>query len=100
MRTVKAVVIGMGFLIVGGLILLVYGVGTQMGKVGGSGAGFGEVALPVPDGCVIAESRVEAPHLVVRLDGLAERGCQQVILVDLESGRILGRLRAVTAPGP
>ena len=88
----------MGLLIVGGLVLLVYGVGTQMGKVGGGAAGFGEVALPMPDGCVIADSRVEAPHLVVRLDGLAERGCQQVVLIDLDTGRVVGRLRAVPTP--
>ena len=98
MRAVKLVVIGMGLLIVGGLVLLVYGVGTQMGKVGGGAAGFGEVALPMPDGCVIADSRVEAPHLVVRLDGLAERGCQQVVLIDLDTGRVVGRLRAVPTP--
>ncbi|MEE8534630.1 MAG: hypothetical protein V3S45_01210 [Kiloniellales bacterium] len=98
MRAVKLVVIGMGLLIVGGLMLLVYGVGTQMGKVGGGAAGFGEVALPMPDGCVIADSRVEAPHLVVRLDGLAERGCQQVVLIDLDTGRVVGRLRAVPTP--
>lgn len=98
MQAVKLVVIGMGLLIVGGLVLLVYGVGTQMGKVGGGSAGFGEVALPMPDGCVIADGRVEAPHLVVRLDGLAERGCQQVVLIDLDTGRVVGRLRAVPTP--
>ncbi len=98
MRAIKVVVIGMGLIIVGGLVFLVYGVGTQMGKVGGGDAGFGEVALPVPDGCVIAESRVDAPLLVVRLDGLAERGCQQVVLIDLDTGRVLGRLRAVPTP--
>jgi hypothetical protein len=98
MQAIKLLVIGMGLIIVGGLVFLVYGVGTQIGKVGGGGAGFGDVDLPVPDGCVIADSHIEAPHLVVRLDGLAERGCQQVVLVDLDSGRVLGRLRAVPTP--
>ena len=51
--------------------------------------------MPVPEGCVIADSRIEAPYLVLRLDGLAERGCQQVVLVDLESGRVTGRVTAV-----
>ena len=61
----------------------------------GGGAPLGEVVVPVPEGCVIADSRIEQPYLVLRLDGLAERGCQQVVLVDLESGRVTGRVTAV-----
>ena len=102
MRAIKAFVIGMGVLIVAGMALLFYGLAGGIGKLGKAdpGAGFGEVALAVPDGCVIADSRIEAPHLVLRLDGLLERGCQQVILVDLDSGRVLGRVTALPKPGP
>ena len=95
MQGIKIVVIGMGLLIVAGLALLFYGLAQGVGKLGG-GAPLGEVVVPVPEGCVIADSRIEAPYLVLRLDGLAERGCQQVVLVDLESGRVTGRVTAVS----
>lgn len=95
MQAVKAVVIGMGLLIVAGLALLFYGLTQGVGKLGGGGGEpLGEVVVPVPEGCVIADARIEAPHLVLRLDGLAERGCQQVVLIDLDSGRIQGRILA------
>ena len=94
MQAIKAFVIGMGVLIVAGLALLFYGLAEGFGKLG-QGGNMGEVALPVPDGCVIAESHIEAPHLVLRLDGLADRGCQQVVLIDLDSGRVIGRVTAV-----
>ena len=94
MQAIKVAVIGMGLLIVGGLTLLFYGLAQGVGKVGG-GTPLGEVVVPVPEGCTIADSRIEAPYLVLRLEGLAERGCQQVVLVDLESGRVTGRVTAV-----
>ncbi len=94
MQAIKAVVIGMGLLIVAGLALLFYGLVAGVGKLGGGAKPLGEVVVPVPEGCVIAEASVEAPNLVLRLDGLAERGCQQVVLIDLDSGRIQGRVLA------
>ncbi len=96
MHALKFVVIGMGLLMVAGLVLLFYGLAEGVGKLGGTGAPLGEVMVPVPEGCVIADSRIEGPYLLLRLDGLAERGCQQVVLVDLESGRVTGRVMAVS----
>jgi hypothetical protein len=96
MQALKFMVIGMGVLIVAGLALLFYGLAEGVGKLGGEAHPLGEVVVPVPEGCVIAASTIEAPYLVLRLDGLAERGCQQVVLVDLESGRVAGRVTTVT----
>ena len=96
MQALKFVVIGMGLLIVAGLVLLFYGLAQGVGKLSSAGAPLGEVVVPVPEGCVIANSHIETPYLVLRLDGLAERGCQQVVLVDLESGRVTGRVTAVS----
>jgi hypothetical protein len=96
MQALKFVVIGMGLLLVAGLVLLFYGLAQGVGKLGGAPAALGEVIVPVPEGCVIADSRIEAPYLVLRLDGLAERGRQQVVMVDLESGRVTGRVTAVS----
>lgn len=96
MQALKFMVIGMGVLIVAGLALLFYGLAEGVGKLGGGARPLGEVVVSVPEGCVIAASTIEAPYLVLRLDGLAERGCQQVVLVDLESGRVAGRVTTVT----
>ncbi len=96
MQALKILVIGMGFLIFAGLALLFYGLAEGVGKLGGDAKPLGEVLVPVPEGCVIADSRIEAPYLVLRLDGLAERGCQQVVLVDLESGRVSGRVTTIS----
>ena len=52
----------------------------------------------MPEGCVIAAASAEGSRLILRLDGLAERGCQQVVLIDLTDGRVLGRVTA--KPGP
>ena len=101
MRAIKAIVIGMGLLIVGAVVFLFYGLSEGVGKLGkggGSGGALGEVSLAIPDGCVIADSGIEADRLVLRLDGQVDRGCQQVILIDLESGRVTGRVTAMPRP--
>jgi hypothetical protein len=37
-------------------------------------------------------------RLVVQITGQAGRGCQQLVIVDLVSGRELGRVKAVPSP--
>jgi hypothetical protein len=108
MQALKALVIFMGILIMAGMALLVYGLVTRTGgggeTAGGDSGGplnapFGEVALALPAGCVIAGSELTGDRLVIRLDGQAERGCQQLVIVDLTSGQELGRLKAVPGGG-
>lgn len=96
MQALKALVIFMAVLIVAGMVLLVYGLVTR-GAPGGAGGGFAELDLPVPEGCAIAASTLANDRLVLRIDGLAERGCQQVVVIDMATGRILGRVKAVPA---
>lgn len=95
-RALVAIVIFMAILIFAGLLL----VGVKLaGKLGGEApAGFGTVELPLPEGCGIAEATASEGRLLLRLDGLAERGCGQVVVLDLESGQELGRIRAAPAP--
>ena len=99
MQALKVLVIFMAVLIVAGMALLVYGLVTRTGGgdslFGGAGGGAADLELPVPDGCTIAGAELSGERLVVRLEGLAERDCQQVLVVDLASGRLLGRVRAV-----
>lgn len=97
MQALKTLVIFMAVLIVLGLALLAYGLFGRMSKTQGVG-GFGEVALPLPAGCVLADARAEGERLIVRSDGPVERGCQAVVVVDMASGRVLGRVAVGAAP--
>lgn len=110
MQALKALVIFMGVLIVAGMVLLVYGLVTRTGGGGeeqaalrvedaGAAMDFGTLNLTIPDGCSIASSELAGHRLVVRFTGQAERGCQQLVIVDLAGGRELGRVRAVPDGG-
>lgn len=96
MRALKALVVFMGILIAAGLGLLAYAV------IGGlpdsQPSGFGDATVGLPTGCVIAEAVVAEGTLVLRADGPVERGCQMIILLDPESGREIGRVRAQEQP--
>ncbi|MCG8594772.1 MAG: hypothetical protein MI785_10450 [Kiloniellales bacterium] len=95
MQALKTLVIGMGVLIVIGFVLLVVGLANKFAQ--GGKAGFGDVEVAVPDGCTVAETLAEGDRLLLRLEGPAARGCAQVMVIDLESGAVQGRLRL--APG-
>ncbi len=102
MQALKALVILMGVLIVAGMGLLAYGLLTRTGERAGPGDGsplveFGTLELALPDGCVVAGSELSGERLVVRFSGQVERGCQQVVVIDLVNGRVLGRVKALSA---
>lgn len=96
MAALKALVVFMGILIAAGLGLLAYAV------VGGlperAAGGFGHAEVILPPGCVVAQAQVSEGILVLRLEGPAQRGCQQVILVDPESGQERGRVTLKETP--
>jgi hypothetical protein len=94
----KVLVIGMGvaILVIVGVIIV-----TLVQRMSGEppeAGGFGEVALAVPAGCALAQAEAAEGHLILRLEGPPERGCQQAVVLDLESGRVLGRVTAAPAP--
>jgi hypothetical protein len=112
MQALKALVIFLAVLIVAGMALLVYGLITRTGgtgdvpmAAGAPAAGpvaaavpaveFGTLYLAIPDGCSLAGSELAGNRLVVHVTGQAGRGCQQLVIVDLISGRELGRVKAV-----
>jgi hypothetical protein len=123
MQALKALVIFMAVLIVAGMVLLVYGLITRTGggeqqaeapaATGAAPAGvaptpaqttgptptvvtpFGTLDLAVPDGCSLAASELAGDRLVVRFTGQPARGCQLLVIVDLASGREIGRVKAV-----
>jgi hypothetical protein len=114
MQSIKALVVFMGLLILAGLGLLVYGVVNQVSEVAapdtpgspgadpgapGARGGFDAASVALPAGCVLAEARLEDGRLVLRAGGPLDRpDCQQVILLDPESGAELGRVKIAPQP--
>lgn len=96
MQGLKALVIGMGVLILGGFVLVAVALVSRL--TDGGESGFGASEVPVPDGCSVAETLAEGDRLLLRLEGPEARGCAQVVVVDLESGAVQGRLQL--RPGP
>ncbi len=94
MQALKYLVIVMAVLILAGMGLLAYGLATRV--AGGDSVGFAAVDVPLPQGCSIAETEVSENLLILRLEGLVERGCQQVVVVDMASGKVLGQVRGVS----
>ncbi len=99
MKSLKALVIFMGLLIVAGLGLVAYGMVSQVADDPGAAGGFGETKLLLPAGCRLAEARLDEGRLVLRAEGPADRpDCQQVILLDPASGAELGRVTIAPQP--
>ncbi len=99
MKSIKALVIVMGLLIVAGLGLLVYGMANQVSTMTQSGSGFDAASVTLPAGCVLAEARIDEGRLVLRAEGPPSYPeCQQVILLDPNSGAELGRVRIAPQP--
>lgn len=102
MQSLKVLVIVMGIAILAILTFIVFTVIDRVSGDGSLGGGtsaeFGEIELQVPAGCSIASAEGQDDMLIIRLDGLAERGCQQVLILDLGTGRILSRVKAVPSP--
>ena len=80
----KAAVIIMTLLIVVAMGVIIYGLSGGLGQ--SAPAELGEIELPVPAGCRIAELAGQGDLLALRLDGPLERGCNQVLLVEPQSG--------------
>ena len=94
MQALKVLVIAMGVAIV---VIIGVIVATLIQRAGGPGkaAGPGEIELAVPAGCRLAEAGAAEGRLILRLDGPAEAGCRQAVVLDLESGDLLGRVTLV-----
>lgn len=93
MRGLKAMVIGMGVLIIVGVIFLIYAIvqksGDELG--GGFGAGKSPVSSSValPAGAEVVETAVGAERIVLRVR-LAD-GSGRLVILDAGSGRLVGQ---------
>ena len=97
LRALVALVIFMGILIIAGMIVVGVTIANRLGKagegVGSAQTGFAVADIPVPAGCEILETRPDGGRLIVRF-GSGGR-CNQVLIIDLESGAVAGRLNFV-----
>ena len=92
MKALIALIVAMGIAILVALALVAYGIVSGGGR--GGPAGFDQQDFALPAGCEIAEASLEGERVILRITGLAERGCQEVLIFDLESGAALGRITA------
>ena len=105
MQALKVLVVVMGVLIVAGVVVIAVSVINRMNAPAGrhdtdSAApalrSFDSAALSIPHGCSVARLRPAGERLILQLGG--GDGCGQILIVDMDSGRLLGRLDVVEAP--
>ena len=106
MQALKALVIIMGVLIIAGLAVVVVTIYNRIqarSQVSASAAAdegaapaFDRATIPIPAGCRVANIAPAGDRLLMQLEGSG--GCDQILIVDLQSGRLLGRLDLVPAP--
>jgi hypothetical protein len=112
-KALKTVVIVMGVLIVAGMAVVIITVANRLGRSGEAShdaaapaasamavapGGFGTVDVPLPARCRVATATPAGERLVLQLAGNAEE-CRQIMVLDLGSGRLLGRLNLVSPAG-
>ena len=97
MRGLKAMVIGMGVLIIVGVIFLIYAIVQKSGD--DLGGGFGSDKPPavsrvaLPAGAEVVETRVGAERIVLRLR--LPDGSGRLVILDAGSGRQVGRTELI-----
>jgi len=97
-QALKALVIGMGIAILAIVAVIIVTLVQRMNGDPVKSAGFGDISVAVPVGCALGQAEAAEGRLILRLEGPPDRGCQQAVVLDLESGEVLGRVKA--APGP
>lgn len=104
MGALKGIVIGLGILIVIGMVAVGVGIyqktATRPMVADGRPAAaqtaavlapFGDIAVSIGEGCVIAEMTPDGGRLYLSV-GPAGR-CRKIIVVDVAGGRVLGTLK-------
>ncbi|HYZ63823.1 MAG TPA: hypothetical protein VE650_15355 [Acetobacteraceae bacterium] len=86
MRGLKVAVVGMGVLIVAGVAVIVVVLVQRMSSVPGT---IASAVLDEAAGTRIAGTSMSADRLAVQLEG---GGPDRVVVLDLRSGRVLGRV--------
>ena len=97
-RTLKAVVIGLGVLIVLAVVGLVIGIVYRVDRMSGPapGEGFATAGVVLPRGTRAISMTGEGDALSILVEDA--QGRQQVLTVDRRTGAVLGTLTLVPAP--
>lgn len=101
-RGLVALVIVMGAVVAIGLIVVVVTIASRLinaSRGDGQGqapAGFEAADIPITEGCQVMESLTDGGRLILRL-GTAGR-CNQMLVIDIASGKLIGRINLVPAP--
>lgn len=93
MQAVKALVIGMGILIVAGLAIMVYGLTNRFGapaSPNASGAAFGTIRANLPAGAAVESVQLQDGSVLVHLTMPA--GGAQIMVFRLSDGRQTGTI--------
>ena len=109
MQAIKALVIGLGILIVAGIALLAYALYARVtdpefklmkaerqqaasARATQRAEGFGQASLALPEGCGIVEMLPDGKWLYLRIGPAG--ACERVVIVDPSSGRVHGSIVA------
>ncbi len=96
MRSIQALVIVMGILIVGGMTLVGYQIVTTVGESPAAPAPFGEVELALPPGARVLDMAAIDDRLVLRVEG--GDGRQRLLVLDPSTGALVGTIVLTQAP--
>ncbi len=96
MRSIQALVIVMGILIVGGMTLVGYRIVTAVGEPSSAPVSFGEVELALPPGARVVDMAAIDDRLVLRIE--AGDGRQRLIVLDPSTGALVGSIVFTPAP--
>ena len=90
MRSLKALVIVMGVLIVAGTAVVIVTVAKRVSQSGRPASAPVAASLTLPAGCSVAEMTTIGDRLALRLAG--EGDCRQILLVDPATASISGHI--------
>jgi hypothetical protein len=91
-RMLRAVVIGLGVLIVIAIALLVIGLATRLGGHGAAAQSANAGAYALPPGTKIVSVQVANNRLIMEVD---EKGADRVLIFNTDDGHLVGQI----APG-
>ncbi len=101
MQYLKALVIGMGILIVLGMALLVYGFTVKSkGKekttdsvtIESAVQEFGDINLNLPSACTAESITAEGRRLIIEVGPRTFPKCAKIVILDMTSGKTLGTI--------
>lgn len=102
MPAVKALVIGLGVLLLAGIALLIYGIVQKTADphfklfaasrtIDAPASPLGETSLALPEACTVVEMAADGPHLFLRTGPAGP--CERILVIEISTGRTLGSIR-------